>query len=81
MSQENFYKSKFDKLLIAFSVIYVILPVIIFFSGWLNYYFSVPAVVIMLYFAYSIYNELSSQNVFIMGKGSYKFWLLTFCRF
>ncbi|MBQ7577757.1 MAG: hypothetical protein IJT21_05790, partial [Synergistaceae bacterium] len=75
--QENFSFSKSDRLLTACSIFYVTLPVIIFALGWVRYYYSIPIALILCYFMYSIYDELASQNVCVMSKGSAKFWLIT----
>ena len=66
-----------DKFFTAASVIYVILPVIIFFSGWLNYFISVPAVLICVFFAYCAYSELVNDERKLIERSSAKFWLIT----
>ena len=74
---ENSYNVRSSQFAVAFSVLYVVLPIIIFSFGWLKIYFAVPASLILLYFAYSLYNEISSVEVNITNSGTKKFWLLT----
>ena len=38
-----------DAILTACSVLYISLPVIIFFWGWLNIYFAIPASLVIIF--------------------------------
>ena len=44
-----------DSILTACSVLYVSLPVVIFFYGWLNVYISVPVSLIFIVFMLQVY--------------------------
>lgn len=64
-----------DAILTACSVLYVLLPVIIFFFGWLKFYIAAPVSLVFIIFAYSLYSELSPGNSELITKDSSKFWL------
>ncbi len=63
-----------DAILTACSVLYVSIPVVIFFYGWLNVYVAVPASLAILLFVFSVYRELR-RNYFGITCNSAKFWL------
>ena len=66
-----------DKFLTAASVIYIVLPVIMFFAGWLNYAVSIPTVLICAFFILCIYSELTHDECRIIDRSSAKFWSIT----
>lgn len=63
-----------DKLLMACSILYITLPVVIFFGGWLNYYYAVVLSLLFTFFACSLYTEFSPVS--IIGRDTAKFWLV-----
>lgn len=63
-----------DKLLIACSILYVTLPIIIFFGGWLNYYLAAVLSLVFMVFACTLYSEFSPVN--IINKSTARFWLI-----
>ena len=66
-----------DKFFTAASVIYVVLPVMIFFAGWLKVSISVPAVLICILLVVSIYREVIHDECRLINCSSAKFWLIT----
>ena len=69
-----------DMFLTACSILYVLIPIIIFFFGWLRFYIAAPVSLLFIIFACSLYNELSGQISTIINKNSIKFWLIVlFC--
>lgn len=67
-----------DAILTACSVLYISLPVIIFFWGWLNIYFAIPASLVIIFFTYSIYRELMNDSCELISRDTANFWLFTF---
>lgn len=65
-----------DRFFTAASVIYVILPVILFFTGWLKVYISIPAVLVCSFLAGSIYRELNLDECRLVERASVNFWLI-----
>lgn len=63
-----------DKALIVCSILYVTLPVIIFFGGWLNHYLAIVLSLVFTFFACTLYEEFSPIN--IITKETAKFWLI-----
>ena len=62
-----------DSILTACSVLYVSVPVIIFFYGWLNVYVALPVSLIFIAFMLCVYRELKRDFTGI--NSSPKFWL------
>ena len=65
-----------DAILTACSVLYVTVPAVIFFWGWLNVYAAVPASLIAAVFALSIFRELHNDSQ-IINKDNARFWSVT----
>ncbi len=65
-----------DKFFTAASVAYVILPVMLFFAGWLKMYISIPAVLVCIFLAWSIYRELTLDECRLVERASARFWLI-----
>ena len=66
---------KHDRFLILCSILYVILPPVIFSVGWIKPLIAVPVSLIFLFAAYKIYSDLCSENEIMIFKVPGKFWL------
>ncbi|MBQ7594531.1 MAG: hypothetical protein IJU48_09290 [Synergistaceae bacterium] len=65
-----------DSVLTACSILYVVIPIIIFFFGWLKFYIAAPVSLIFVIFACSLYNELRAKSIEVISKDSFKFWMI-----
>ena len=66
---------KQDRFLILCSILYVILPPVIFSMGWIKPLIAVPVSLIFLFLAYKIYNDLCSDSESTLLKVPGRFWL------
>lgn len=66
---------KQDRFLILCSILYVILPPVIFSMGWIKPLIAVPVSLIFLLLAYKIYNDLCSDSESTLLKVPGRFWL------
>ena len=64
-----------DTILTACSLLYVTLPAVIFFWGWLNIYVAVTATVIVAVFVVSTFRELHRNLPDVLNKNCVKYWM------
>lgn len=68
-----------DSIIVTFAILYILLPISIFFFGWLSWYIALPLNLVFLYFAKSIYLELSQNKISLIKKENLVFWLFVIC--
>lgn len=68
------HKYKCDNIVIGLSIIYVILPIVIFFIGWLKLPIALVSTSLLVFLAYKLYKECLENNVTLICKNNFKYW-------
>lgn len=68
-----------DTFIISLGILYILLPISIFFFGWLRWYIALPLNLVILYFAKVLFLELTARKVSIIRKESILFWIIVIC--
>lgn len=68
-------KITLNNFLIFSTIIYIILPIIIFIVFWCKIYISIPLSILLLLFSKKIYYEINSLDVQIFDKKSIPYWI------
>ena len=70
---------KIEKFSYLLSILYLVIPIIIFFFGWMKVYFALPFSAAIVYFAYNLYKQLSGKiNKKIFTRENLLFWIVSF---
>lgn len=67
-------KYKCDNIAIVISVIYVVLPIIIFLWGWLRFPFALAGTILLVLLSYELYEECTKNEVILLCKNNIKYW-------
>ncbi len=70
-------KIDLDKSIILISLLYIILPIIIFCYGWLKIYIAIPASIVFFYVAYKAFINITKESVKIIKCDNIKFWIIS----
>ena len=66
-----------DKTVILISLLYIVLPIIIFCYGWLKVILAIPISLIFIYFIYKSFVSITSEDVRMIKRDSIWFWIVT----
>lgn len=69
--------NKVDNIIIALTLTYVLLPITIFFFGWLKTVVAIVASVIIAFFGFSLFRKLQSENYDFINKKTALFWIIS----
>ena len=65
-----------DKLFILFSILYIIVPVIVFFFGWLKIIIAVAVTIPFLFLVYFVYKQLTEKETNLFTKETVLYWII-----
>lgn len=69
---------KLEKFSFLLSILYIILPIVIFFFGWIKVYFALPFSAVVVYFGYCLYKQLSINiGRRIFTRKNLPFWIVS----
>ena len=68
------HKNKCDDIVICLSIIYIVLPIIIFFMGWLKFPIALISASFVIFLGYKLYKECLENNVTLICKNNFKYW-------
>lgn len=71
-------KSRFslDKLVVLLSVLYVIVPAVVFFFGWLKIILAIIVSIPFLVLVYFVYKELTKSEINLITKDTFIYWIV-----
>lgn len=72
-------KFKLNNFIEGLTICYLLLPVIIFFLGWLKFYLAVPLSLCVLYFGRQLYHQFIQKEEKIICRKNMKYWLIVIC--
>ena len=68
---------KVNKVLNIISVLYLIVPLIIFYFGWLKIYYAIPLSLLTIYFGYKLVNNFKEVDIKEDKKKIIIYWIVT----
>ena len=63
-----------DKSLIMMSMLYVVVPIIIFFFGWIKLPIALALSAVFVFFIYKVYNAIADNDYNLIRKDTYRYW-------
>ncbi|MBR4667580.1 MAG: hypothetical protein IKO76_02345 [Butyrivibrio sp.] len=66
-----------DSVIIVGAIIYVILPIIVFISGWIKPLIALPLIVLFIFAGFKLWTELRDDSIALINKDTSAFWILT----
>ncbi len=68
---------KADMTIVSLAVAYVVLPICIFFIGWLKPVFGIPFCILFLALAYRVWKEISRDRIELIDRATRSYWITT----
>jgi hypothetical protein len=65
----------FDKLLMFFTVFYLLFPIGVFFLGWTKIYISLVLCAVLLVFGCKLHGQLCEKKITLIGKSTAGYWI------
>ena len=72
-----FNRFESDKIIISLSLLYIIIPICIFFIGWLKIPFALFLCTLFIFFAYRIFQNICSSSISLINKSTGSYWIIT----
>lgn len=69
--------SRVDSLVIFIALSYILLPIIIFFFGWLKIVYAIIASLVMVIFGLFLYKKISNKGIYLINKKTFLFWIVS----
>ena len=66
-----------DKIIMFLSVLYIIIPICIFFVGWLKLGYAICFCALFIFLGDKIWKCMCNEQIILVGKETKKYWLLT----
>lgn len=70
---------KMDQLVILLSILYIVVPVGIFFLGWLKLLVSIPLCMLMGFFVYKVHQHICVVDVKLIRHATAGYWVMAVC--
>ena len=68
-------KWSIDKTIMLISILYIVLPIIIFCFGWLKVFLAIPISLIFIYFIYKSFMSITGEEVCVIKHENIWFWI------
>lgn len=69
--------NKLDKILIVLALSYIIIPIIIFFFGWMKLIYALIASLVFILFGFKLCKNIRKNDVNLVNKKTLFFWIIT----